>query len=106
MDSENRLVHTYPNGIPAPVLHLPRIPVVALGLSLSVFLAMTFVLCVVFDLWFPEYAMNTFWSPLLPGFNWLSWPSFLLGLIESFSYGWYIALIFGPLFNFFGSKFR
>jgi len=41
------------------------------------------------------------WLRLLPGFTWLTWPSFLLGLIESFAYGWYIALIFGPLFNLF-----
>ena len=44
------------------------------------------------------------WLRLLPGFTWLSWPSFLLGLAESFAYGWYIALVFGPLYNFFAAR--
>lgn len=79
----------------------PRIPVIAFGLSLGLFLTITYVLCVGFDLLFPGQAMYQTWLRLLPGFTWLNWPSFLLGLIESFAYGWYVALIFGPLFNFF-----
>jgi hypothetical protein len=49
--------------------------------------------------------MYPVWAKLLPGFTWLTWPSFFLGLVESFAYGWYVALIFGPLFNFFASRF-
>jgi len=78
-----------------------RLPVFALGMSLGLFLAVTFTLCVGFDLLFPGQAMYESWLRLLPGFTWLSWPSFLLGLVESFAYGWYVALVFGPLFNFF-----
>ena len=84
----------------------PRIPVLALGMSLGLFLAITFVVCVAFDLLFPGMAMNETWLRLLPGFTWLSWPSFLLGLVESFAYGWYVALIFGPLFNLFAARWR
>ena len=94
------------SGTPLPVRGVSRIPVAALGMSLGTFLALTFVLCVLFDLWFPTLAMNPVWTPLLPGFTWISWTSFLLGLIEAFAYGWYIALIFGPLYNFFAAKFR
>jgi hypothetical protein len=93
------------SGTPIPVPTLPRLPVVALGMSLGVFLALTFVICVLFDLWFPEAAMYPTWARLLPGFTWLTWPSFFLGLVESFAYGWYVALIFGPLFNYFASRF-
>ena len=50
--------------------------------------------------------MNPVWAPLLPGFAWLSWPSFFLGLIETFAYGWYVALVFGPFYNFFAGRFR
>lgn len=82
-----------------------EIPIVALGMSLGLFLSITFLLCVLFDLGFPAYEMHSAWAPLLPGFTWLSWPSFLLGLAESFAYGWYIALIFGPLYNFFAARF-
>ena len=38
---------------------------------------------------------------LLPGVTWISWTSFTLGLVETFAYGWYIALVFVPLYNFF-----
>lgn len=82
-----------------------RIPVFALGMSLGLFLALTYVLCVLFDLWFPALAMNPVWAPLLPGFIWLSWGSFALGLGESFAYGWYVALVFGPIYNFFTRAF-
>ncbi len=82
----------------------PAIPVIAFGMSLGLFLAITYTLCVGFDLLFPGQAMYQTWLRLLPGFSWLTWPSFLLGLVESYAYGWYIALIFGPLFNFFASR--
>ena len=88
-------------GTPIPVPSVPRVPVFALGMSLGLFFALTFVLCVVFDLLFPSLAMNPVWAPLLPGFVWISWSSFALGLIESVAYGWYIALVFGPLYNLF-----
>ncbi|MBI4182998.1 MAG: hypothetical protein HY521_03235 [Proteobacteria bacterium] len=76
----------------------------ALGFSLGLFLAVTYVLCVLYDLWLPEAAMYKTWLALLPGFTWISWPSFFLGLIESFAYGWYVALLFAPLFNFFAVR--
>ncbi len=93
-----------PAGTPLPARLAPRISVAALGMSLGIFLALTFVLCVLFDLWLPEQEMHQTWQRLLPGFTWLSWPSFFLGLVESFAYGWYVALIFGPLYNVFAAK--
>lgn len=76
---------------------------IALGMSLGLFLSVTFVLCVGINLLFPEQAMYESWLRLLPGFTWLSWPSFLLGLTESFAYGWYVALVLVPLYNFFAA---
>jgi 2TM family of unknown function (DUF5676) len=81
-----------------------RIPIVALGLSLSLFLGLSFALCVLLGLVLPEFGLHQPWLQFLPGFTWLTWPSFFLGLIESFAYGWYVALIFGPLFNFFARR--
>lgn len=54
-----------------------------------------------FDLLFPAHAMFRAWQDLLPGFEWISWGSFGLGLVESYAYGWYIALIWVPLYNVF-----
>lgn len=91
-------------GTPLPSQATSRVPVIALGLSLGLFLAFTFTLCVGFDLLFSDQAMYESWLRFLPGFTWLSWPSFFLGLAESFAYGWYVALIFGPLYNFFAAR--
>lgn len=104
MAEMNRAFDKRRAGTPLPVNPVPRIPVVALGMSLGTFLAVTFALCVGFDLLFPGQAMYETWLKLLPGFSWLSWPSFLLGLFESFAYGWYVALVFAPLFNFFARR--
>lgn len=82
------------------------ISLVAVGHASSLLLAITFTLCVVFDLLFPEMAMYQQWLKLLPGFEWLSWQSFLLGLVESWGYGWYIALIWVPIYNFFAARAR
>ena len=94
------------SGTPLAAQNISRIPVFALGMSLGIFFSLTYVLCVVFDLWFPSFAMNQAWAPLLPGFSWISWPSFFLGLVETFAYGWYIALVFGPLYNVLSNRFR
>ena len=74
------------------------------GMSLGILLAASFALCVVFGLLFPGATMYQAWLPLLPGVSWISWSSALLGLVESFAYGWYIALIFVPAWNFFSRK--
>jgi len=76
--------------------HLPIMP---LGWALSLFLALTYLVCIAFDLIFPAYAMYETWSGLLPGFVWLTPVGFIIGLVESFLYGWYAALIFGGLYN-------
>ena len=73
----------------------------AAGHATSLFIAITFLLCVVFDLLFPRYAMYHAWLGLLPGFHWLTWGGFLIGLVESYGYGWFIALIWVPLYNVF-----
>ncbi|GJM15993.1 MAG: hypothetical protein DHS20C13_13200 [Thermodesulfobacteriota bacterium] len=76
-----------------------------LGLALGIFFVISFILCVTFDLIFPGQAMYESWMRLLPGFTWLTWSSFILGIIESFAYGFYIALVFCPLYNFFKRMF-
>ena len=73
----------------------------AAGWATSLALAITYTLCVVFDLLAPSHAMYQTWLKLLPGFEWLTWRSFWLGLVESFGYGWFIALIWVPLYNVF-----
>lgn len=93
---------TYPTNKKTDTNH-QKISVWALGMSLGIFLAVTFSICVVFDLLFPNLAMYSVWMKLLPGFTWISWSSFFLGMAETFAYGWYVALIIGPLYNYLSS---
>ncbi len=77
-----------------------RIPLIPLGLSLSASLAISYLLCILLGLfggW--DWGLHQPWLQFLPGFTWLTWPSFLLGLAESIAYGWYAALLFGGLYN-------
>ena len=82
------------------------VQLVALGHTASLFLAITFTLCVLFDVIFPQWAMYQAWQRLLPGFHGLDWGSYFLGLVESYGYGWYFALIWAPLYNVFTRKSR
>ncbi len=45
--------------------------------------------------------MNCAWVDLLPGFYWLSWGRFALGLVETIAYDTYFGLVFALLYNFF-----
>ncbi len=80
--------------------HKQGISLVGVGHATSLTIAISFALCVGFDLLLPEHAMYETWQKLLPGFVWISWGSFFLGLIEAYGYGWYFALIWVPIYNF------
>jgi len=76
-----------------------------LGLSLSTFFAISYVICIMGYLLMPDFPVrHEALSIFLPGFKLLSWQSYFLGLIESFAWGWYIAAVFAPLYNFFGRR--
>jgi hypothetical protein len=80
------------------------VSVSAVGHSTSLLLVIAFVLCVGSDLLFPSRAMYGAWQALLPGFKWISWPAFLLGGVEAYGYGWFVALIWVPLYNVFALR--
>jgi hypothetical protein len=102
----SQLLHSHAHGRVRD-LHASAIPVGALGISLSLFFAISFVLCVLGYLLQPSLPVaHGALSIVLPGFQLLSWPRFFLGLVESVAWGWYIALILGPLYNFFAARFR
>lgn len=93
-------------GAPLPISAGRGIPVIVFGTSLSLFLVISYVLCVIGYLLFPSLPIqHSALAIFLPGFELLSWSRFLLGLVESFAWGWYVALIFGPLYNYVAHKF-
>lgn len=75
------------------------------GLATGFFLSITYILCVGFDLLLPRMAMHVVWQGLLPGFIWLTAGSFILGLLESFFYGVFFAIVFVPIYNSLGKVF-
>ena len=81
-----------------------KIPLLAVGHATSAVIAISFTLCVVFDLLFPTLAMYKSWQVFLPGFEWISFKSYILGLVEAYAYGWYFALIWVPVYNYFSRK--
>lgn len=82
-------------------IHLAVVP---LGLSLSAFSVISYVLCVLYGLAVSNAGLHQLLAQLLPGFTWITWPSFFLGLVWSFLLGWYVAVVFAPLFNFFNRQ--
>jgi hypothetical protein len=96
-----------PTGSPAAQGHsepdVRTIPIVAFGLALSAFVVVSYVICILGYLLLPglpiEHAASL--AMFFPGVTLLSWGSFFLGLVESILWGWYIALLFGWLYNFF-----
>ncbi len=83
-----------------------RISLLAIGNTASLFLVATFSVGALFDLAPPQYAVFEFWRKLLPGFDSVSWSSFLVGAAASYLYGWYFALLWVPLYDFFVARER
>ncbi len=68
--------------------------------SLGLWASISFILCVAWGLVTPEgLHMHVFLEQILPGFKWLTWWGFLLGLVESFLFGGYAGLVFVPIYN-------
>jgi hypothetical protein len=94
------------NQVPDEFRIVSRLPLAPLGASLSAFLMISYVLCILLGLVWRDGGLHQPWLQFLPGFTWLTWQSFFLGLTETFAYGWYVALVFVPLFNFFARRLR
>ena len=82
-----------------------RLAIVPFGLTLSAFFTITYVLCIVYGLVLPDQGFHRTLMPmLLPGFAWLTWPAYFIGLAWSVAFGWYVAAVFTPLYNFFAAR--
>jgi hypothetical protein len=85
----------------------PLIPVLVLGLSLSIFLPLTYLLCALFLALFPDVPVShSFLGLFVPWFKPLDWHVLLNGLIEAIVDAWYFAAVFGTLYNFIATRFE
>lgn len=75
------------------------------GWTLSFLLLISSLICIGFDVIFPErFHMHQAWGPLLPGFIWLTLTGFVAGAVGSFLYWWYFALLGVSLHHLFGER--
>lgn len=73
--------------------------------TLSVSLTLIYILDVLAGLLFPNwYVMQRIWELILPGFTYISWGSFFVGLIEAFVGGFLTAVLFVPVYNYFTGR--
>ncbi len=74
---------------------MTNVSLTRLSILLATFLGLTYALCVLYGLTVPtSYRMYPAWEALLPGFKWLSWGSFFIGLGEVLAYGVYAAILY------------
>jgi uncharacterized protein DUF5676 len=74
--------------------------------SLAIFVTIAYLSCIAFGLITPDSIhMTGFLEQVLPGFRWLTLTGFLLGLVESFLYGFYAGIVFVPVYNAMWKKF-
>ena len=70
--------------------------------ALGVTTLISYLVCVTYGLATPaSLHMTGFLEQVLPGFKWLTWSGFLIGLVESFLYGVYAGMVYVPVYNFF-----
>jgi hypothetical protein len=82
-----------------------QLSIATLGVSLGAFLAISFLACIALGLMIPDVGMHRPWLQFFPGFEWLTWRGVVLGLVWTQVYAWYMAIVFGALFNFFAKRF-
>ena len=71
---------------------------IRLGLSIGIFLMIAYVACLALALIVPDRGLHQPWLQFYPGFSWTP-VGVLLGFVESFSYGLFIGVVFGPIYN-------
>lgn len=76
-----------------------------LAWTLAVFSAVVFTLDMLLGLLFPNWwVMQNLYEILLPGFTFISWGTFFLGLVEAFLGGFLTAVLFIPIYNYFATR--
>lgn len=69
-----------------------------LGLSLGIFLTIAYAACLALALIVPDRGLHQPWLQFFPGFSWTP-AGIFVGIVESFGYGFFIGVIYGPIYN-------
>lgn len=73
---------------------------IPLALSLATFLTIGYLACLALSLVVPDRGLHAAWLQFYPGFAW-TWGGILIGLVESFAYGFVSGIVFAPIYNFY-----
>ena len=73
---------------------------IPLALSLATFLAVAYLACLALALVVPDRSLHAIWLQFYPGFAWTA-IGMIIGLIESFAYGFITGVVFAPIYNFY-----
>jgi hypothetical protein len=87
---------------PSAAAHHSGVAIVPLGLSLSIFMAVSFLLCALGG-FLPGLENLHFLSALYPSLDWTSPALIVAGVAWAFACGWYIAVFCGLLYNLFAA---
>lgn len=78
--------------------HCHRIQVVRLGFALTIFFVISLGLCLALAMFVQGYGLHQPWLQFFPGFEWT--PTGIgIALIEALFYAWYVAIVFGTIYN-------
>lgn len=84
---------------------MKRLPFWPVAWTLAIFFAVAFTLDVLAGILFPNWwVMQNFYELLLPGYTFISWSAYFLGLVEIFVGGILTAVILVPIWNFFATR--
>ncbi len=84
---------------------MKRLPYWPMAWTFAIFFAVVFTLDVLAGVLFPKWwVMQNFYELLLPGFTFISWGAYILGLVEIFIGGILTAVILVPIWNFFAAR--
>lgn len=73
--------------------------------TLAIFAAVIFAVDVLLGVLYPDWwVMQKIYEVLMPGFTFISWGTFFLGLLEAFVGGIWVAVLFVPIYNFFARR--
>jgi len=85
------------------VAHRGGVAIVPLGLSLSIFMAASFLLCALGG-FLPGLENLHFLAALYPSLDWTSPALIVAGAAWAFAFGWYVAVFCGLLYNTFSGR--
>lgn len=95
--------HTAPAQAARASTRAHGVDVIALGWSLSIFAALSLLLCVAAGFVLPRSIVHIL-AAILPAFDWRDPQIIAVATVLAFACGWYAALVTGSLYNLFRAK--